>query len=140
MVTLKKTCFFHVHWFMRSVWADTLWLWVSWFHLSCVWSVSSEQRCELNCRAVGFRFYVRQADRVIDGTPCGRNQTSVCVAGQCQVRISYSLHYFVSRRVHIEEIVLHRLELQCCGCAVEGSIDQWRWPPPDVLLLMLLFV
>ncbi|RXN16432.1 thrombospondin type-1 domain-containing 4 [Labeo rohita] len=46
--------------------------------------VSSEQRCELNCRAVGFRFYVRQADRVIDGTPCGQNQTSVCVAGQCQ--------------------------------------------------------
>ncbi|XP_048025061.1 thrombospondin type-1 domain-containing protein 4-like isoform X1 [Megalobrama amblycephala] len=46
--------------------------------------VSSEQRCELNCRAIGFRFYVRQADRVIDGTPCGQNQTSVCVAGKCQ--------------------------------------------------------
>uniref|UniRef100_A0A8C1IUL0 Thrombospondin type 1 domain containing 4 n=1 Tax=Cyprinus carpio TaxID=7962 RepID=A0A8C1IUL0_CYPCA len=46
--------------------------------------VSSEQSCELNCRAIGFRFYVRQADRVIDGTPCGQNQTSVCVAGQCQ--------------------------------------------------------
>ncbi|XP_016407671.1 thrombospondin type-1 domain-containing protein 4 [Sinocyclocheilus rhinocerous] len=48
------------------------------------YDVSSEQRCELNCRAVGLRFYVRQADRVIDGTPCGQNQTSVCVAGQCQ--------------------------------------------------------
>ncbi|XP_067275283.1 thrombospondin type-1 domain-containing protein 4-like [Pseudorasbora parva] len=48
--------------------------------------VSSDQRCELNCRAVGFRFYVRQSDRVIDGTPCGpnQNQRAVCVAGKCQ--------------------------------------------------------
>lgn len=63
----------------------------------CVWSVSSEQRCELNCRAIGFRFYVRQADRVIDGTPCGQNQTSVCVAGKCQVGIRYLMQYFASR-------------------------------------------
>uniref|UniRef100_A0A673Y640 Thrombospondin type 1 domain containing 4 n=1 Tax=Salmo trutta TaxID=8032 RepID=A0A673Y640_SALTR len=46
--------------------------------------VSGDQRCELNCRATGFRFYVRQSDRVIDGTPCGQNETSICVAGRCQ--------------------------------------------------------
>ncbi|XP_063044292.1 thrombospondin type-1 domain-containing protein 4 [Engraulis encrasicolus] len=46
--------------------------------------VPGDQHCELNCRAIGFRFYVRQADRVIDGTPCGRNDTSICVAGKCQ--------------------------------------------------------
>nr|XP_023999956.1 thrombospondin type-1 domain-containing protein 4-like [Salvelinus alpinus] len=47
--------------------------------------VSGDQRCELNCRAIGFRFYVRQSDRVIDGTPCGQNETFICVAGRCQV-------------------------------------------------------
>uniref|UniRef100_A0A6Q2YWC5 PLAC domain-containing protein n=1 Tax=Esox lucius TaxID=8010 RepID=A0A6Q2YWC5_ESOLU len=46
--------------------------------------VPGDQHCELNCRAIGFRFYVRQSDRVIDGTPCGRNETSICVAGRCQ--------------------------------------------------------
>ncbi|XP_048825269.1 thrombospondin type-1 domain-containing protein 4-like isoform X1 [Brienomyrus brachyistius] len=43
-----------------------------------------DQHCELNCRAVGFRFYVRQSEKVIDGTPCGRNETSVCIDGSCQ--------------------------------------------------------
>ncbi|XP_063335441.1 thrombospondin type-1 domain-containing protein 4-like isoform X1 [Pelmatolapia mariae] len=45
--------------------------------------VPIEQQCELNCRAIGFRFYVRQSERVIDGTPCGQNETSLCVAGKC---------------------------------------------------------
>ncbi|XP_028257890.1 thrombospondin type-1 domain-containing protein 4 [Parambassis ranga] len=45
--------------------------------------VPGEQHCELNCRAMGFRFYVRLSERVIDGTPCGQNETSLCVAGKC---------------------------------------------------------
>uniref|UniRef100_A0A3B3YHX2 PLAC domain-containing protein n=1 Tax=Poecilia mexicana TaxID=48701 RepID=A0A3B3YHX2_9TELE len=45
--------------------------------------VPGGQHCELNCRATGFRFYVRQSDRVIDGTPCGQNETNLCVAGRC---------------------------------------------------------
>lgn len=56
-------------------------------HLSrnlCV-SVPGDQHCELNCRAVGFRFYVRLSERVIDGTPCGQNESSLCVAGKCTV-------------------------------------------------------
>ncbi|CAM9102852.1 unnamed protein product [Lampetra planeri] len=45
--------------------------------------VPGDQHCELNCRAVGFRFYVRQSARVMDGTPCGQNDASICVAGKC---------------------------------------------------------
>uniref|UniRef100_UPI00398E87E1 thrombospondin type-1 domain-containing protein 4-like isoform X3 n=1 Tax=Pristiophorus japonicus TaxID=55135 RepID=UPI00398E87E1 len=46
--------------------------------------VRGHQKCELNCRASGYRFYVRQAEKVIDGTPCDRNATSLCVSGQCK--------------------------------------------------------
>nr|XP_033775757.1 thrombospondin type-1 domain-containing protein 4 isoform X1 [Geotrypetes seraphini]XP_033775758.1 thrombospondin type-1 domain-containing protein 4 isoform X1 [Geotrypetes seraphini]XP_033775759.1 thrombospondin type-1 domain-containing protein 4 isoform X1 [Geotrypetes seraphini] len=46
--------------------------------------VQGSQKCELNCRAMGYRFYVRQAEKVIDGTPCDLNGTSVCVSGQCK--------------------------------------------------------
>ncbi|XP_077446291.1 thrombospondin type-1 domain-containing protein 4 [Stigmatopora argus] len=46
--------------------------------------VAGDQHCELNCRAAGFRFYVRLADKVIDGTPCGPDDSSVCVAGKCK--------------------------------------------------------
>ncbi|XP_077454648.1 thrombospondin type-1 domain-containing protein 4 isoform X1 [Stigmatopora argus] len=46
--------------------------------------VGPEKQCELTCRPVGYRFYVRQAERVRDGTPCF-NVTSndVCVEGRC---------------------------------------------------------
>ncbi|XP_038606171.1 thrombospondin type-1 domain-containing protein 4 [Tachyglossus aculeatus] len=46
--------------------------------------VKGDQKCELNCRATGYRFYVRQAATVIDGTPCDQNGTAICVAGQCK--------------------------------------------------------
>ncbi|XP_066448617.1 thrombospondin type-1 domain-containing protein 4 isoform X1 [Eleutherodactylus coqui] len=42
-------------------------------------------KCELTCRAMGYRFYVRQAEKVIDGTPCDHNGTAVCVSGQCKI-------------------------------------------------------
>nr|XP_057941440.1 thrombospondin type-1 domain-containing protein 4 isoform X2 [Doryrhamphus excisus] len=46
--------------------------------------VGPDKQCELTCRPAGYRFYVRQAERVRDGTPCF-NVTSndVCVEGQC---------------------------------------------------------
>ncbi|KAJ8354851.1 hypothetical protein SKAU_G00224180 [Synaphobranchus kaupii] len=44
--------------------------------------VGQEQQCELTCRPAGFRFYVRQAEAVRDGTPCANNTASdVCVGG-----------------------------------------------------------
>ncbi|KAM5242860.1 thrombospondin type-1 domain-containing protein 4 isoform 1-T5 [Hipposideros larvatus] len=46
--------------------------------------VKGNRKCELNCQAVGYRFYVRQAEKVIDGTPCGQNGTAICVSGQCK--------------------------------------------------------
>ncbi|XP_069796577.1 thrombospondin type-1 domain-containing protein 4-like isoform X2 [Narcine bancroftii] len=45
--------------------------------------VRKEQQCELNCRPAGYRFYVRHADHVLDGTPCETNSSDVCVAGSC---------------------------------------------------------
>ncbi|XP_023809418.1 thrombospondin type-1 domain-containing protein 4 [Oryzias latipes] len=45
--------------------------------------VQEEQLCELHCRAVGFRFYVRHSEKVIDGTPCGQSDASLCVDGRC---------------------------------------------------------
>uniref|UniRef100_A0A8C5P3M0 Thrombospondin, type I, domain containing 4 n=1 Tax=Jaculus jaculus TaxID=51337 RepID=A0A8C5P3M0_JACJA len=46
--------------------------------------VKGNHKCELNCQATGYRFYVRQAEKVIDGTPCDQNGTAICVSGQCK--------------------------------------------------------
>ncbi|XP_022529483.2 thrombospondin type-1 domain-containing protein 4 [Astyanax mexicanus] len=46
--------------------------------------VGVEQQCELTCRPVGYRFYVRQAERVRDGTLCANSTLNdVCVGGRC---------------------------------------------------------
>lgn len=45
-----------------------------------------DKQCELTCRPAGYRFYVRQAERVRDGTPCFNvSSNDVCVEGQCLV-------------------------------------------------------
>ncbi|TMS11220.1 Thrombospondin type-1 domain-containing protein 4, partial [Larimichthys crocea] len=45
-----------------------------------------DKQCELTCRPAGYRFYVRQAERVRDGTPCiNVSSNDVCVEGQCLV-------------------------------------------------------
>ncbi|XP_070287241.1 thrombospondin type-1 domain-containing protein 4 [Myotis yumanensis] len=46
--------------------------------------VKGNRKCELNCQAMGYRFYVRQAEKVIDGTPCDQNGSAICVSGQCK--------------------------------------------------------
>ncbi|XP_013366871.1 PREDICTED: ADAMTS-like protein 4 isoform X1 [Chinchilla lanigera] len=45
--------------------------------------VQGSQRCELNCRPRGFRFYVRHTEKVQDGTPCQPGTLDICVAGRC---------------------------------------------------------
>ncbi|XP_036623937.1 ADAMTS-like protein 4 isoform X1 [Trichosurus vulpecula] len=45
--------------------------------------VQGSQRCELNCRPRGFRFYVRHTEKVQDGTPCQPGAPDICVAGRC---------------------------------------------------------
>ncbi|TNN80968.1 Thrombospondin type-1 domain-containing protein 4 [Liparis tanakae] len=46
--------------------------------------VGADKQCELTCRPSGYRFYVRQAERVRDGTPCFNvSANDVCVEGRC---------------------------------------------------------
>ncbi|XP_065760942.1 ADAMTS-like protein 4 isoform X1 [Muntiacus reevesi] len=45
--------------------------------------VQGSQRCELNCRPRGFRFYVRHTQKVQDGTLCQPGALDICVAGRC---------------------------------------------------------
>ncbi|XP_066124133.1 ADAMTS-like protein 4 isoform X2 [Saccopteryx bilineata] len=45
--------------------------------------VQGSQRCELNCRPRGFRFYVRHTEKVQDGTLCQPGALDICVAGHC---------------------------------------------------------
>ncbi|KAM6968189.1 thrombospondin type-1 domain-containing protein 4-like isoform 1-T1 [Aplochiton taeniatus] len=48
--------------------------------------VGPDKQCELTCRPAGYRFYVRQAERVKDGTPCTNTSTNdVCVGGRCLI-------------------------------------------------------
>ncbi|XP_026576073.1 ADAMTS-like protein 4 [Pseudonaja textilis] len=51
-----------------------------WEPFTDVWG---SQRCELNCRPLGYRFYVRHTEKVQDGTPCEASSQDICVAGQC---------------------------------------------------------
>ncbi|XP_029142323.1 ADAMTS-like protein 4 [Protobothrops mucrosquamatus] len=51
-----------------------------WEPFTEVWG---SQRCELNCRPLGYRFYVRHTEKVQDGTPCESLSQDICVAGQC---------------------------------------------------------
>ncbi|KAG8509224.1 ADAMTS-like protein 4, partial [Galemys pyrenaicus] len=45
--------------------------------------VQGSQRCELNCRPRGFRFYVRHTEKVQDGTLCQPGALDICVSGRC---------------------------------------------------------
>lgn len=47
--------------------------------------------CELNCMPRGERFYYRHKVKVIDGTRCNDETDDVCVDGQCQVSVAYSM-------------------------------------------------
>lgn len=45
--------------------------------------VSPRDRCKLFCRAKGSSEFKVFQSKVVDGTPCGPDTTSVCVQGQC---------------------------------------------------------
>ncbi|XP_074610402.1 A disintegrin and metalloproteinase with thrombospondin motifs 20-like isoform X2 [Acropora palmata] len=45
--------------------------------------VSKENQCKLYCRMAGTAIYFKLKDKVIDGTPCNRESTNICVDGQC---------------------------------------------------------
>ncbi|PSN39987.1 hypothetical protein C0J52_25071 [Blattella germanica] len=52
------------------------------------WEIRAPNKCELNCRASGFRFYATLNKTAVDGTPCqgANNDRWVCVSGFCKVR------------------------------------------------------
>lgn len=85
-VCIVKPAYFHI----------LKYVFISWY--LNLFTVPIEQQCELNCRAIGFRFYVRQSERVIDGTPCGQNETSLCVAGKCTVGHTLTLFLTYCRK------------------------------------------
>ncbi|XP_019733957.1 A disintegrin and metalloproteinase with thrombospondin motifs 1 [Hippocampus comes] len=45
--------------------------------------VSPKDRCKLVCRAKGTGYFFVLKSKVVDGTPCSPDSTSVCVQGQC---------------------------------------------------------
>ncbi|ERE74886.1 ADAMTS-like protein 4 [Cricetulus griseus] len=69
--------------------------------------IKGNRKCELNCQATGYRFYVRQAEKVIDGTPCDQNGTAICVSGQCKKYLNLGsnlvLFIFDARTVYHSE-------------------------------------
>lgn len=81
---------FHLHTPDADICKSVMWA------VTCIFLCTGdgEHDCQLNCRAVGFRFYVRQSDDVIDGSSCGQKLTSVCVAGKCEVGIKPFLECF----------------------------------------------
>ncbi|XP_046404162.1 thrombospondin type-1 domain-containing protein 4-like [Ischnura elegans] len=56
--------------------------------------LDAPNKCELNCRAVGFRFYATLNKTAVDGTPCRKDaQDWICVSGMCKVRWSGLFSY-----------------------------------------------
>lgn len=45
--------------------------------------VSPKDRCKLTCEAKGIGYFFVLQPKVVDGTPCSPDSTSVCVQGQC---------------------------------------------------------
>ncbi|KAG8450276.1 hypothetical protein GDO86_002797 [Hymenochirus boettgeri] len=45
--------------------------------------VSPKDRCKLVCRAKGTGYFFVLSPKVVDGTPCSPDSTSVCIQGQC---------------------------------------------------------
>ncbi|CAK6441992.1 unnamed protein product [Pipistrellus nathusii] len=45
--------------------------------------VSPKDRCKLICQAKGIGYFFVLQPKVVDGTPCSPDSTSVCVQGQC---------------------------------------------------------
>ncbi|XP_041463951.1 thrombospondin type-1 domain-containing protein 4-like [Lytechinus variegatus] len=56
--------------------------------------IKASAPCELNCRAKGHRFYVKLAEKVVDGTTCGIvSDRAICVDGMCKVSLFFSINF-----------------------------------------------
>ncbi|XP_019623772.1 PREDICTED: thrombospondin type-1 domain-containing protein 4-like isoform X1 [Branchiostoma belcheri] len=74
--------------------------------------LEAPQKCELNCRAKGYRFYARLSLSVTDGTPCSPGSPDVCIGGQC-------------KRVGCDGVLGSQTALDKCGvCGGDNSACQ----------------
>ncbi|XP_078588729.1 thrombospondin type-1 domain-containing protein 4-like isoform X2 [Branchiostoma floridae x Branchiostoma japonicum] len=88
--------------------------------------LEAPQKCELNCRAKGYRFYARLSLSVTDGTPCSPGSPDVCIGGQCKVKRPWGRNstYFYFR-VGCDGILGSQAMLDKCGvCGGDNSACQ----------------
>lgn len=70
-----------------------------------------EDRCKLYCQTESKQYY-KLRDKVIDGTPCGRDTFHICVNGQC-------------KHAGCDHILNSKVELDTCGvCRGDNSTCQ----------------
>ncbi|OAD58079.1 A disintegrin and metalloproteinase with thrombospondin motifs 9 [Eufriesea mexicana] len=75
-------------------------------------SVLPQDRCKLYCQVESNQYYLL-ADKVIDGTPCGRDTFHICVNGQC-------------KPAGCDHVLNSTAELDICGvCRGDNSTCQW---------------
>lgn len=75
-------------------------------------SVLPQDRCKLYCQVESSQYYLL-ADKVIDGTPCGRDTFHICVNGQC-------------KPAGCDHDLNSTAELDICGvCRGDNSTCQW---------------
>ncbi|XP_017755723.1 PREDICTED: A disintegrin and metalloproteinase with thrombospondin motifs 9 [Eufriesea mexicana] len=71
-----------------------------------------QDRCKLYCQVESNQYYLL-ADKVIDGTPCGRDTFHICVNGQC-------------KPAGCDHVLNSTAELDICGvCRGDNSTCQW---------------
>ena len=75
-------------------------------------SVSPQDRCKLYCQVESNQYYML-AEKVIDGTPCGRDTFHICVNGHC-------------KPAGCDHVLNSTVELDICGvCGGDNSTCQW---------------
>lgn len=74
--------------------------------------ISPQDRCKLYCQVESNQYYML-AEKVIDGTPCGRDTFHICVNGHC-------------KPAGCDHVLNSTVELDICGvCGGDNSTCQW---------------
>ena len=90
--------------------------------LCLCFAVGADKQCELTCRPASYRFYVRQAEQVRDGTPCFNvSSNDVCVEGRCLVsgfkyafvKFSLQMSQVLPFKLHIDKVQKLALFVSC---------------------------
>ncbi|XP_043528487.1 A disintegrin and metalloproteinase with thrombospondin motifs gon-1-like isoform X4 [Frieseomelitta varia] len=74
--------------------------------------ISPQDRCKLYCQVESNQYYML-AEKVVDGTPCGRDTFHICVNGHC-------------KPAGCDHVLNSTVELDICGvCGGDNSTCQW---------------